>query len=130
MIPRLHFVLDSGALIAAERDDAWVLRYFDLRERGLARITIPRVAVLEWWRGRTDRREKVLAAATDLEPLSDDIARAAGLAQAKVKGATPIDSAVMATAALRGGIVVTRDVADFAALANHFKGVRVFGATQ
>ena len=128
MIPRLHFVLDSGALIAAERDDAWALRYFDLRARGLARITIPRVAVLEWWRGRTDRREKILAAATDLEPLSDDIARAAGLAQAKVKGATPIDSAVMATAALRGGIVITRDVADFAALADHFRSVRVVGA--
>ncbi len=128
VVATLHFVFDTGALIAAERDDAWVLRYFELAERGLARITIPRVVVLEWWRGRTNVREKILAAATTVEALADDIAKAAGVAQAKVKGATPIDAAVMATASLREGIVVTRDVDDFADLGVHFKGVRVFGA--
>lgn len=127
MIPKLHFVFDTGALIAAERDDAWVLRYFELRQRGLARVTIPRVVLLEWWRGRTDRREKILAAATSVDPLADDIAKAAGVAQAKVRGATPIDAAVIATASLRDGMVVTRDVRDFAQLCTHFKGVRVLG---
>jgi hypothetical protein len=33
----------------------------------------------------------------------------------------------MATAALRDAIVITRDVDDFAALAVHFKSVRVLG---
>jgi hypothetical protein len=42
----------------------------------------------------------------------------------------PIDAAVMATASLRAGMVVTRDVDDFAELASHFKGVRVLGATR
>jgi predicted nucleic acid-binding protein len=124
----LHFVLDSGALIAAERRDAWVLRYFELRARGLARLTIPRVCVVEWWRGRTDRREKILEAASLVEPLADDIAKAAGLALGKVKGATAIDAVIMATAALRRGIVVTRDVEDFASLSGHFAGVRVVGS--
>jgi len=130
MTPALHFVLDTGAVIAADRDESWILRYFDLRRRGLARITIPRVVILEWWRGRTDRRERILAAATYVEPLADDVAKAAGVALGKVKGATPIDAAVMATASLRDGIVITRDVDDFAALAHHFKGVRIFGASN
>ncbi|MBX3191387.1 MAG: hypothetical protein KF819_30595 [Labilithrix sp.] len=123
----LHFVLDSGALIAAERHDEWALRYFELRARGLARLTIPRVCLVEWWRGRTDRREKMLEAASVVEPLGEDIAKAAGVALAKVRGATAVDAVVMATAALRDGVVVTRDVRDFAALAAHFAGVRVFG---
>jgi predicted nucleic acid-binding protein len=37
------------------------------------------------------------------------------------------DLPCMATAALRDGVVVTRDVRDFAALPAHFKGVRVIG---
>jgi predicted nucleic acid-binding protein len=126
----LHFVLDTGALIGAEKGDAWALRYFDLRKQGLARLTIPRVCVLEWWRGRTDWREKILQAANVVEPLADDIAKAAGVAQAKVKGSTAIDAAVMATAALRDGIVITADVEDFTALTAHFVGVRVFGPTD
>jgi predicted nucleic acid-binding protein len=68
-----------------------------------------------------------LDAASTVEPLSDDIAKAAGVALAKVKDATAVDAAVMATAALRGAIVITRDVDDFAALGRHFVGVRVFG---
>ncbi len=120
------YVLDSGALIAAERGDRWVMKFFALRHRGQALLLVPVVCVLEWWRGRTDVREEILRAA-EVEPLTMAIAKAAGQAQARVKGATPIDSAVMATAALRGGIVVTRDVADFERLREHFRGVRVLG---
>lgn len=122
----LRYVLDTGALIAAERGDPWVMRFFGLRHRGQALLLIPLVCLLEWWRGRTDVREEILRAA-DIEPFTIAIAKAAGQAQAKVKGATPIDSAVMATAALHGAIVVTRDVRDFEKLREHFKGVRVFG---
>ena len=122
----VRYVLDTGALIAAERGDPWVMKFFALRHRGQALLLIPLVCVLEWWRGRTDVREEILRAA-DIEPLTMTIAKAAGQAQAKVKGATSIDSAVMATAALRGGIVLTRDVRDFARLREHFKAVRVFG---
>ena len=127
MIEPLHFVLDTGVLIAAESRERWALRFFDLRARGLASLTIPRVCVVEWWASRTDRREKILASANAVEPLSDDIAKAAGVARAKIKGAGAIDAVVMATAALRGAIVVTRDVGDFAALATYFRGVRLYG---
>jgi predicted nucleic acid-binding protein len=122
----LVYVLDSGALIAAERGERWVMKFFALRHRGQALLLVPVVCVLEWWRGRTDVREEILRAA-EVEPLTLAIAKAAGQAQAKVKGSTPIDSAVMATAALRGGVVVTRDVGDFEKLREHFRGVRVLG---
>jgi len=124
----LFYIFDTGALTAAERGDGWVRRYLDLARTGHATIAIPIVCVLEWWRGRTDVREEVLEAATAILPLTMKIAQAAGVAQAKVKGATAIDAAVMATAALSpGSIVVTRDVHDFARLQSHFKDVRVFG---
>lgn len=126
----LHFVLDTGALIAAEARKRWALRFFDLRSRGFARLTIPRACVVEWWAGRTDVRERILAAASSVEPLSDDIARAAGIARAKTKGAGVVDAIVMATAALRNANVVTRDVDDFRALGGYFTGVRVFGRTD
>ncbi len=120
------FVLDTGALIAAERGDAWVMKFFALRHRGEALLIIPIVCLLEWWRGRTDLREQILTA-VEIEPLTMVIAKAAGIAQAQVKGATPIDAAVMATAALRGAVVITRDVGDFARLREHFRSVRVLG---
>lgn len=122
----VRYVLDTGALIAAERGDRWVMRFFALRHRGQALLLVPMVCLLEWWRGRTDVREEILLAA-EIEPLTIPIAMAAGQAQAKVKGATPIDAAVMATAALREGIVLTRDVGDFDRLREHFRSVRVFG---
>lgn len=44
---------------------------------------------------------------------------------AAVKGATTIDAIVMATAALRGGVVYTSDFGDLDRLRSHFRGVRV-----
>lgn len=127
MSSSLHFVLDTGAIIAAEARDDWALKFFDLRARGLARLTIPRACIVEWWAARTDRRERILAAVNTVEPLADDIAKAAGAARARVKGSGVVDAIVIATAALRSGIVITRDIDDFDALAAHFAGVRIFG---
>jgi predicted nucleic acid-binding protein len=84
----------------------------------------PADAVAEWWRGRTDVREKMLRALV-IEPLSARIARSAGEALAAVKGATTIDAIVMATAALRGGVVYTSDFGDLDRLRSHFRDVRV-----
>jgi len=42
-----------------------------------------------------------------------------------IKGATPIDAIVMASAAQRGDVVYTTDVSDLAKLASYFRAVRV-----
>ena len=80
----------------------------------------------EWWRGRTDARDRIVAAIR-VEPLSESLAKLAGEALAAVRGTTAIDAMVMASAALRGDIVYTSDVADLERLRGYFPGVRVLG---
>ena len=115
---------DTGMLVALERrkQRAWDT-YRRLHERK-APITVPAAVMGEWWRGRTDVREAICLSVR-VEPLTDSIARLAGEALAKVKRATTIDAFVMASAALRGDVVYTADVADLERLAAFFPGVRV-----
>ena len=86
--------------------------------------TVPCAVVTEWWRGRTDLRERILAAVR-VEPLSPELALLAGEAMAAVRGATPFDAMVMASAAVRGDVVYTSDVDDLLSLQKHFPAVRV-----
>jgi predicted nucleic acid-binding protein len=116
--------LDTGALIALERRRQ---RMREIVERALQRdqrITVPADVVGEWWRGRTDVRDAILES-VDIEPLTGELAKIAGEALAAVKGATLVDAVVMASAALRGDVVYTSDVADLERLQKHFPGVRV-----
>jgi predicted nucleic acid-binding protein len=87
-------------------------------------ITIPAPVIVEWWRGRSDVREHILASVV-IEPLSDRLARIAGEALAAVSGATAIDAVVMASAAQRGDVVYTSDVDDLQRFARFFPDVRV-----
>jgi len=115
---------DTGMLVALERrkQAAWV-RFRRLQELS-ATITIPAPVIGEWWRGRTDLREELLAA-VDIEPLTDTIARLAGEAVATVRNAAMVDAFVMSSAALRGDVVYTSDVDDLERLRAFFPGVRV-----
>jgi 3-oxoacyl-[acyl-carrier-protein] synthase III len=85
--------------------------------------------VAEWWRGRTDAREEILAASQVVASL--EAAKAAGVALARAKhvdAQLTIDAIVMATAALMDAIVVTSDPEDFDRLAPQFPGVAVLSA--
>jgi len=85
--------------------------------------------IAEWWRGRSDRRDEVLAMLTVADiPLN--VARAAGEALAELdrEGPSVVDALVMAFAASNGGIVYTSDVDDLALLRDVcFPSVRVLG---
>ena len=99
------------------------------RAEHVARIIVPLPVVAEWWRGRTDAREEILAATQIVASL--EVAKAAGIALARAKdvdGRLTIDAMVMATAALMDAIVVTGDPDDFNSLARHFSGVVVLSA--
>ena len=115
---------DTGILVALERrkQSAWE-GYRRVRERK-APITVPAAVIGEWWRGRTDLREALLLSVR-VEPLTDAIARLAGEALARVRGATTVDAFVMSSAALRGDVVYTGDVEDLERLRAFFPGVRV-----
>jgi hypothetical protein len=90
-------------------------------------ITVPAVVVAEWWRGRSDAREVILRGVRG-EDTTVAVARLAGEALAAVPGATAIDALVMASAARRGDIVYTSDLADLERLRSYFPAVRLLGA--
>jgi len=117
---------DTGALIALERRGQRARHVLERATEQKVRITVPAAVVTEWWRSRTDIRERILAAVR-VEPLSEDLAKVAGEALAAVKGATSVDAIVMASAAQRGDVVYTADVSDLARLAGYFRTVRVLG---
>lgn len=87
-------------------------------------MVVSQVVLAEWWRGRSDWREKILAMLV-VEPLTDARAKLAGEAVARVAGATTIDAVVMASAASRGDTVFTSDQDDLERLRAFFPGVRV-----
>jgi predicted nucleic acid-binding protein len=120
----IGITFDTGALIALERRQQ---RMKEIVERALARdqpITVPADVVAEWWRGRTDLRDSILET-TDVEPLTEALAKIAGEALAAVRGATLVDAIVMASAASRSDIVYTSDIEDLERLRRRFPGVRV-----
>ncbi len=124
-----RYVLDTGALISAERGKERAARFFRLAHIGRATLIVPQAVVAEWWRGRTDAREGILAATLVVTPLG--AAKAAGVALARTKDVDAkltIDALVMATAALLDAVVVTGDPHDFDRLAVHFPGVTVLSA--
>jgi hypothetical protein len=119
------FTFDTGMLIALERRKqraTQVLRA--IVRRGLLPI-VPAVVYAEWWRGRSDIREEILAMVI-VEGVPPQLCRAAGEALGVVRGSSLVDAVVMASAALRGGgVVYTSDPDDLLRLQRHFPSVRV-----
>lgn len=121
---RPGLTLDTGALIALERRTQRIWEIYRTAMHDAVPVTVPVAVVIEWWRGRTDVRERILGGVR-VEPLHTALARAAGEALASITSASPVDAVVMASAATRGDVVYTSDVADLEALRRHFPGVRV-----
>lgn len=121
--------LDTGALIALERGkNSVTVRLARVVASG-ARVTVPAVVLIEWWRDGFSQRHRNLIAAMTIEPTTERIAKAAGAALTNLPGVSVVDAAVMASAALRGDVVWTSDLEDLTLLQPHFPGVRVFSAT-
>ena len=119
------FTFDTGMLIALERRKRRATEAFrNIVRRGFLPV-VPAVVYAEWWRGRSDIREEVLAAVI-VEDLPPALCRAAGEALGAVRGSSLADAVVMASAALRGGgIVYTADLDDLERLQRHFPTVRI-----
>jgi predicted nucleic acid-binding protein len=117
------FTFDTGALIALERGDRRMRLVMKLARADGVRMVVPTVALGEWWRGPSKVRDAIVTAVI-VEPLSLTLAKLAGEAIAKVRGATFVDAAVMASAAQRGDVVYTSDQRDLDRLWSHFRSVR------
>ncbi len=116
--------LDAGALIAIERRKQRGTQLLDLAKHRLAVLAVPMPVVAEWWRGRTDVRERILDV-VNVEPLSLAVAKSAGEALLQVERATAVDAIVMAFAASRGDTVFTSDPKDLERLRKVYPSVRV-----
>lgn len=126
---------DTGMLIALERNKARAWTVHETLVRREVRITLPSAVIAEWWRGRTDDREDLLAQVR--VPSGEEeaiVARVAGEALARLsppKTGDPcrckhlVDAIVMASAARISDVVYTGDVEDLMRLQSFFPGVRV-----
>ena len=120
------FTFDTGALIALERRRHRMLAVFKAARVDRIPVVVPSMCIAEWWRGRTDVREKILAAVV-VEHTDDSLVKVVGEALAAVPKATCIDAMAMAVAARRGGPVFTSDIDDFLRLQTAFPSVKVLG---
>jgi len=117
-------VFDTGALIAVERRKQRMLDVWKAAMRARVPILVPGAVISEWWRGRSDVREAILASLT-VVPVGEVLGRASGEALAFVGDATAIDAIVMSLAAHRDAVVYTSDVDDLEQLRAFYPGVRV-----
>jgi len=125
--------LDTGALIALERNRRVMVKVVEAAREARLPILAPANAIAEWWRGRTDRREYVRKMFV-IKEVDEQIAKLAGEALASLKrgrselndGVT-IDATVIATAALYGANLYTGDFEDMQRFAGFFPTVRLFG---
>jgi len=112
---------DTGMLVALERRHAGALALLRACRLSRASITIPAAVVAEWWRGT----HRALLESGRVEALTPELAERAGELLARTAGSNAVDATVVASAALRGDLVVTGDEHDLRELAEFVSGVTV-----
>lgn len=126
----MGLTFDTGALIGLERSRHLLRKVYDVAVNHDVRITVPSVVVAEWWRAGEKEKERArILRSVVVEPISDFVARLAGVALTLTPRAQTIDALVMASAAQRPNeIVYTSDPKDLELLRDHvpqFKAVRI-----
>jgi hypothetical protein len=119
---RIGLTFDTGALIALERRQQRIARVYATAVADGVVVTAPAIVIAEWWRGRSDARERILRGLR-VEHMTAPLAQLAGEALATVAGAGVVDAIVMASAARRGDLVYTSDFADMQRLQGYFPTV-------
>lgn len=119
--------LDSGALIALEKNKRRVVVLIKAAIVKRMSVTIPTVAIAEAWRGASYLPPLLrdLYDHADRDAVDDELAKRAGEALASTRRADAIDALVMTSASRRGDRVLTSDPDDLGQFADHFPEVRV-----
>ena len=117
--------LDTGALIAAERNERNFWSFWaETVARGIVPV-IPAGVLAQAWRGPRQARLAQVVNACFVEPLDEALAKAAGELCGKAKLAGVVDAALVASAARRGDAILTGDPRDLRRLASHTPGVQI-----
>jgi hypothetical protein len=82
--------LDTGALLALERNRRDIVRVIVTATQGRDSIMIPATVIAEWWRGRTDRRDYVLQMGT-IKDVDARIGKLAGEALASLNRSVEVN---------------------------------------
>jgi predicted nucleic acid-binding protein len=135
----VRIILDSGAIIASERNDPTLAAILKAARKNRTPILVPATVVAKTWRGpSTHARTAHLFGSVDGFPeLNEQSARHVGALLAISKTAAIVDGNVVAIAiALRPATIVTSDVHDVTHLLKSAKiphalfGARVSAAAQ
>ncbi len=114
--------LDTGALIAADRDDRRFWAFWKEAERRDIDVTVPAAVLAQAWRGGRNARMAMLLAACVTEQLDEPLAKATGVLCGRSRTCDIVDATVIVSAAERGDDVLTSDAGDLRTLAGHFPG--------
>ena len=124
--------LDTGALLAMEKQKARGMMLLRAAREHRAQLLAITPVIAEWWRGRSDVRDRIKTAIT-LIPFPVRAAEAAGIALGQIRGERDraklsVDVMVMAFAATLGGaLVYTSNLDDMQKLSRYFPEVRLLG---
>lgn len=116
----MGWTLDSGALIAADRDDR---RYWRAVAQADEAFNVPAVVLAEAWRGARNANLARALRGCEIDPVDEDLAKTAGVLSGLAGTDDPVDALVVASAARRGDDIVTTDPEDLRALAAVAPGV-------
>ena len=110
MIAMAGVTYDTGALVAADRNDRkmWALHAGYLREEVVPVVPAP-VLAQAWRGGARQARVARLLQVCDVEPLGEALAKDVGVLAGKAKHDDVVDVVVVEGAIRRGDAVVTSD---------------------
>jgi hypothetical protein len=103
--------LDAGALIAAEKGERVIWRYFKEAVGRGARVTVPAPALAQAWRGNSPQVARLLAGC-EVEALDEMRAKRTGELLAKARRSDVVDAMVVLGAVARGDAILTSDPED------------------
>jgi predicted nucleic acid-binding protein len=120
----VRIILDSGAIIASERNDPMMAAILKASRKNRIPILVPATVVAETWLGHSThtRTAHLLRSIDSFPELNEQSAREVGSLLALSKTAAIVDGNVVAIAiALRPATIVTSDVHDVTHLLNSAK---------
>jgi hypothetical protein len=128
----VRIILDSGAIIASERNDAMLAAVLKAARKDRTPILVPATVVAESWRGASAhaRTAHLFGSVDGFPELNEQTARRVGALLAISRTAEIVDGSVVAIAiALRPATIVTSDVDDITHLLHSAKiSYALFGA--
>ncbi|MGZ4103972.1 MAG: PIN domain-containing protein [Actinomycetota bacterium] len=117
--------LDSGALIAAQRNER---RIWNLLRETVAQgvvVSVPAAALAQVWRGSPSARLAQVLGNSEVVPIDEVLAKRTGELLAVSKTSDVADASVVVTAARTSATIVTSDPDDMRRLTAHVSGVEV-----